>query len=87
MLLISRLELRLLQIYRPSVESAILSHRIDISEDTSKCIQIVTVFHPRGKSQNLQIQSGRIQYYLLARLAFKFIAWYHALVRNLQTDR
>ena len=52
-----------------------------------KSYQIVTVFHTRGKSQNLQIESRRIQCYLLAQLAFKFIAWYHALVCNLQTDR
>ena len=87
MLHIRRLELRFLQIYQPAVDSVILSQRIDISEDTAKCNQIVTVFHTRGKSQNLQIRSGSLRYCLLARLAFKFIAWYHALVRNLQTDR
>ena len=58
-----------------------------LDDQLHKSYQIVTVFHRRGKSQNLQIQSRRIQHCLLAQLAFKFIAWYHALVRNIQTDR
>ncbi len=58
-----------------------------LDDQLHKSYQIVTVFHTRGKSQNLQIESRRIQYCLLAQLAFKFIAWYHALVRNIQIDR
>ena len=58
-----------------------------LDDQLPKSYQIVTVFHPRGKSQNLQIQSRRIQHCLLAQLAFNFIAWYHALARNIQIDR